>query len=498
MASADADLDNPGVLSQKLTADLKVQDYLRIMDVVDAERTVAQEVQQQLSFSERIAAIKDKLRATYKSMGTEVDDVTLEKAIQDHLAQEYEFAPPQKDFSYSLAKAYVDRSRLGRKYGMPALVLSVLGGMGWGVLQAGKIAYHKTQEAAVEELVEKNYRQRQAEERTIQEWSSSPLRKQLPATEQAELSALLQRTTRELHKTDLFFTTFCDDGTADDDITVKNYPAAQRQLTTIIESLGNIAEESQRGTQAITYQRDLQKTGQELEATWASVQNQKLLAIFAERADTIYKTGTSQVRARQLPPAKNSLQQLLALQQDIQQFDSLAKEVEQVYATIKGTAKEDAAQLQATALYGEASIYQKNTQVPKLRETVQKLRQLEALLSEQYEVMIVSRPGVKSGQDRYYKDEQGRRVSGYYLIVEAVDPDGNVVAQNIVNEENQQTERVELWGVRVPQDVYERVKSDKKDDGILQDKVLGRKKRGYLAPQYEEKFSLQRGRITRW
>ena len=52
------------------------------------------------------------------------------------------------------------------------------------------------------------------------------------------------------------------------------------------------------------------------------------------------------------------------------------------------------------------------------------------------------------------------------------------------------------FGVRVPQSVYEAVKADKLDNGIIDDNVFGQKRRGRRAPEY--RLQTAGGMITEW
>lgn len=134
-----------------------------------------------------------------------------------------------------------------------------------------------------------------------------------------------------------------------------------------------------------------------------------------------------------------------------------------------------------------------------LRTAASELGTLVARLGEEYTVQIVSRPGEKSGVDRY--DNRGR-LSGYYLIVEAVAPDGRLLPRAIKNAETQRTETVTKWGELVGTATWERVVADKQADGVIDDAYFAHKNRGI----YEEKTVLQedgkplrRGRqITKW
>ena len=104
------------------------------------------------------------------------------------------------------------------------------------------------------------------------------------------------------------------------------------------------------------------------------------------------------------------------------------------------------------------------------------------------------RPGEQSGAFRIPDVNQGAR--NYYLIVEAVSPDGTVLSMPVVNEENGKTETATKWGIRVPQSTFEAVRRDKNDDGIIQNNKLAEKRRGELDPTYL--MPVLQGTITRW
>jgi hypothetical protein len=128
------------------------------------------------------------------------------------------------------------------------------------------------------------------------------------------------------------------------------------------------------------------------------------------------------------------------------------------------------------------------------------LRELTQRLDAHYEVRIVSRPGEPSGIDRYGSDG---RLSGYYVIVEAVRPDGTVLPRTIENAETQRTERVDKWGELVDEKVWQRLVADEKADGVIDERLFAEKLPGH----YDERVVLddgdgrpvaQRRQITRW
>ncbi|WP_428686777.1 DUF6384 family protein [Roseibium sp.] len=122
------------------------------------------------------------------------------------------------------------------------------------------------------------------------------------------------------------------------------------------------------------------------------------------------------------------------------------------------------------------------------------LRQLVAKLQEVFEVRIVSREGESTGVSRV--PEANPDTENYYIIVEAVDPDGNVLKRSILSEENSKMETVDIWGQRVSETIYNAVRRDKEEDGIVQKGVLGQKRRGELEIKWRS--GVQDGAITKW
>lgn len=122
------------------------------------------------------------------------------------------------------------------------------------------------------------------------------------------------------------------------------------------------------------------------------------------------------------------------------------------------------------------------------------LKSLQAELLSSYEVRIVSRPNELSGVWRVPDVNPDAR--NYYLIVEAVDANGNVLPQRVRNEEDGRNYDVRKWGVRVDEATFEAVAADKRDDGIIEDYVLGTKSAGKLVPEY--RVPTTGATITRW
>ncbi|MEX0860920.1 MAG: DUF6384 family protein, partial [Cucumibacter sp.] len=79
---------------------------------------------------------------------------------------------------------------------------------------------------------------------------------------------------------------------------------------------------------------------------------------------------------------------------------------------------------------------------------------------------------------------------------EAVSPDDEVLTVPIENEESGVVEAVSKWAVRVSEPVYQAVRQDKLDDGIIQQNIIGVKQFGYLEVDYV--VPVLGGAITQW
>ncbi|SHM14491.1 DUF6384 family protein [Roseibium suaedae] len=128
------------------------------------------------------------------------------------------------------------------------------------------------------------------------------------------------------------------------------------------------------------------------------------------------------------------------------------------------------------------------------RKSASSLNSMAAELALTFEVKIVSRPGVPTGVTRI--PEANQRASNYYIVVEAIGPDGKALSRTITSEEDGKSHEVSIWAQRVSSSLFNRVRDDKSGDGIVQDTLLGTKERGKLAVTW--KSGVQTGAITEW
>jgi hypothetical protein len=178
----------------------------------------------------------------------------------------------------------------------------------------------------------------------------------------------------------------------------------------------------------------------------------------------------------------------------IELTETLPKALRQAHANVLAVATDPAARLKADVLLadGQRAIGTGDrTAAAKARS---ELSTLADNLSREYTLTIVSRPGEPTAVWRQPPGRTGAR--NYYLIVEAVAPDGRRLTVPVRDEETGQTVMASKFGVRVSESTYEAVRKDKADDGIVQNNRFGIKKRGTLDVDYQMPF--EGGFITRW
>jgi hypothetical protein len=129
---------------------------------------------------------------------------------------------------------------------------------------------------------------------------------------------------------------------------------------------------------------------------------------------------------------------------------------------------------------GQAALRAGNT--PDAERALNDLKTLRAQLEQEYELRIVSRHNERSGVWRV--PALNPQTRNYYIIVEAVTEEGTVLSLPVTNEEDGKTYTVSAWGLRVDERLFMQIAADKQDDGIIQNRRFGIKRRGYLKPEY--------------
>lgn len=172
----------------------------------------------------------------------------------------------------------------------------------------------------------------------------------------------------------------------------------------------------------------------------------------------------------------------------------LPKSLDTAYAAVLRDAKVDDARTQAAQILADGKAALARGEADGARQALASLDALDAKLIQTYDLMIVSSPDEDSGVFRIPSANEGAR--NYYLIVQAIGADGRALPMDIVSEEDGRTYKLKSWGVRVSEAVFEAVKRDKMDDGIIENRTVGHKLRGELQVRYA--IPVMGGTITSW
>lgn len=174
--------------------------------------------------------------------------------------------------------------------------------------------------------------------------------------------------------------------------------------------------------------------------------------------------------------------------------EGLPAQMDALYQTIYDETKVQQAVTEAEALVSRGKAFAAEGNRSDAEDAVAQLTDLRDLLRQEYALRVVNREGVQSGFWTF--PEVNTDATNYYIVVEALGTDGETVSLPILNEESGQTETVSMWGVRVPESVYNAVAADKLDDGIIQANLVGRKSDGFLEVQYV--MPVLGGAVTQW
>ena len=201
----------------------------------------------------------------------------------------------------------------------------------------------------------------------------------------------------------------------------------------------------------------------------------------AERARVEAQQRTEQARAQ----AERERRDIVEL---------LPRALEQGHREVLEEAKATEARERADRMLAEGRSALARNEPVAARHAVADLEALRNALRQEYVLRIVSRPREPSAVWRVPSRNPNAR--NYYLIVEAVAPDGHLVHLPVTSEEDGRTDTVSRFGLRVSDEVFEQVRRDKNDDGIVQRNVVGEKRRGQLAVDY--RMPVLGGAILAW
>ncbi len=189
-----------------------------------------------------------------------------------------------------------------------------------------------------------------------------------------------------------------------------------------------------------------------------------------------------------LPKANQVKRDALAISQ------TLPAEFERLYMRVDALTDDEAIENRAAQIRSDGFAALSTKDLTLARKDLKRLEDMSAALAQSYDLRIVSGRNNTTGVYRIPDDNPNAR--NYYIIVEPIDRAGKPVSVDVVNEENNTSQSVRRYGLRVTQETYDAISRDKSDDGIIQNNILGSKVRGALDLQYN--MPVLNGVITEW
>ncbi|MFK4492772.1 DUF6384 family protein [Bradyrhizobium sp. USDA 336] len=133
-------------------APASLNDLMLAMDVVDTLRHQDNLVSRELSEEQRDAQLLKRLREIYLGQGIEVPDRILVEGVQALKEQRFVYTPPPPSFARTMALAWVDRGRIGRRL----LTLLAIVAFGWGAYHFGIVEPAQRRVAQEQAQAERN------------------------------------------------------------------------------------------------------------------------------------------------------------------------------------------------------------------------------------------------------------------------------------------------------------------------------------------------------
>ena len=415
---------------------IELNEVMLAMDVVDTLRHQQSLVDRELGTDDHDQALIAKVRKIYADQGLEVSDEVIAAGVKALREERFTYTPPKKSFQLTLAHLYVNRGRWAKRGAWLLAVLLVIY-LGY---QLAVVAPQKRNRQKVAQAI--NLRiDRQQDQISVAKERMARLNNSLIEVKEAGL-----------HKASVATTGLVDQAEQDMSAAREKVQALETlEITTRVDG-----EQLAKNSDTVTGRLD---------------QRKELISALSAHLDSVEKAVTTLDELKILP------EKLIA------QRDRILSEVRQ-----KDVGR------QAEELYTDAMAALGRGDVAAAQKGYALLQQFYDRLVQEYQLRIVSREGVRSGVWRV--PEKNPNARNYYVIVEAVTTDGKRLELPITSEEDGKTRTVKQWGLRVKASVFEQIRRDKMDDGIINNNVFGAKKRGYLQPNYF--IPTTGGAITQW
>ncbi|MEI7718467.1 MAG: DUF6384 family protein [archaeon] len=465
---------------------------LKIRKIEEELRGVEGDVEAQFNINVLKDKYTDVLRAADIAGGKTPDEEKIAAATEIYFSRLNTFQGPKRTFSVKLAEAYVERKRLGMKYGIPTVLAMSAAAAIWAGSVMFKSAHQAALESRVENRVENVFKQSHVIEGELAAEDKKALaHPELPESEKVKLQENVKVADSQLAEVNTFLKEVCPNGSARKEVTRENFNAVENRIAGYESKLG-IAQEKLKGAKEIVQtQEELTSTKRTLDSLLAEVKSIKPAESFQKSAESFYHGGMACVANRQLNEARKYQSELRGVKGQVGEFESLRVKVGPVYNDIRAIAKEDLSRLEAEQMFVDANQAIASANVLKLKQAVTDLEGVDRNLNLEFTDYVMD-------CDRRMPDNSNIQVIRFYAVLERKGKDGRTIPVTITHEENKSRVTVNKRGYRVgevalargqtPNDIrhagkepeiYTRLLHDIEDNGVIDNAVFAVKERGY-------------------
>jgi len=464
------------------------------MSLIDDMRHKQMLVQEHLNLPERRREVAQRIRDYYASKSIETDTDMVDKGVADYFSKRltYEAGAGNK-FKELIAGAYVTRNKWLSKVIIGAIVLG-----GTATVMVKSIDYMDNQKTVIIQAhadqnmalakqlmasIQTQYDKAQELEKKSKAANLMPGMRMIDAATQTLLDA--SSYTKNVLKLPAVHVT---KQTRDDDVNtnklaadgVKQTGVELGKATTLIQSVESLLAINKEYVDTVTAGDFATKQEKYPQLKNASAEASKAI-------DTADTTGVQ--------PANKAVNQLVEAIAGVGKVDALSEREARFESQFKSMnlSSEDSSIVSVKTTRVKNSI--SNLDIVGAEAGLGDLDKTLQFAKTPLKLNIVDRANAKSGVERKYNDSGGK---SWFLVVEATDPSGNVVPVPVKSLESGRESYASMFGVRVSQDEYNKVKANKKANGHVDNRAMGEKSANSLTLKFNQRTAAKPDMITEW
>jgi Family of unknown function (DUF6384) len=470
-----------------------LDEVMLAMDVVDTLRHQRAQIEAELDEDKREQQLIARIRSIYESQGMDVPADVIAQGVRALVEDRFIYEPPRRSFGVRLAEVYVHRGRWALRIFIVALVAAAV----WAAIA---IPVQQRRQDSIESfrmsllgLVQTAGDLDRRTTRLVDRVDAAGNPKSLDAAKRilGAAARVLVDSQTSLERLHAELVPGPDP---------ESYPDAPSRLDAALDEYRGSLDRVKGDLDAVTGQLEALRSLTDLRAQASSalapldavpVPDGELRALRASQASVLVDVDAGRTKV--------AWQGLRALNGQVASYvrsharrQSRVKELARLRSRLNGVQLDSSTRTELQSLVASVeSAIQGNDSAAATRDLT-RLASLVALLDRSYELRIATGRGKRSG---VWRNTPGRK-KNYYIVVEPISTSGRRLKLRIKNEESGRSQTVSIFAVRVPKKVYDQIGADKADNGIIEDRLFGVKRRG--ARETEYRFPVSGGMITRW